>query len=205
MLGSDIETAIDEALDAAVASWSADGFDRFDDSEANCTVQLYRWIKEATRQHATLDCLSAGIESVQLTPEMLEGKADAGKARRPDIRLSIGSIARTTECKRLAETGVLPGRYVNEGMVRFVDGSYANRDRQGRMVGYVQHGDPVKIVTKINNAVGKHPLMGAGHELQAAPGLGSLQANYESSHVRKNALSPFQLRHHLIEVPPKVP
>jgi len=64
------------------------------------------------------------------------------------------------ECKLLNKTdkrGVwssLAGKYVDEGMMRYVSGQYSGGDNGG-MIGYVMDGDTVKAVKCVNDAIEK--------------------------------------------------
>ncbi len=199
LLSRDIDDAIEETLIAAAASWKTDGLQRFNDEEANCTIQLYRWGDEAIRKTSTLHALSLQLEWVQPTPEMLAGKEDAGNSSRPDLRFSIGSVGRTVECKRLTARSPWLRRYVYEGMDRFVSGVYAPSEDRGNMVGYMQADEPTTIVDGINTQVAAHPAMGSSHKLVPSSARPPIQDVFRSTHIRKSSPS-ILLTHYLVDL-----
>jgi len=199
VLARDIERTIDEALSQAVAKWRNAGWHRYNDDESNCTMQLFRWLDLGRRTDKALWGLTPRLEWVQPTQAMLEGRADAGKVARPDLRLTMDVEGRTIECKRLRLDGELPRRYVAEGIARFVSGSYASEETRARMVGYIQEGDPNAIIDRINGEVLVHPFMGSGHELHQVSGLVSIPIRCLSRHAR-TAAQPVELTHHLLEI-----
>jgi hypothetical protein len=199
-LASALDVMVDDAVVAAVSSWSADGWRSFDDHEANRTMQLYKWIEEAVHVNPSLRSLTPRLEWVQPTPGMYAGTESATKVPRPDIRLAVGAAAGITlECKRLSLGSQHPSRYVNEGMKRFVSGEYAAAEAQGRMVGYIEADDEADILAAVNAAVVSSPSMGANHVLHVfaldAPSL----HRYRSEHTREKS-PPIRLVHHWIDV-----
>jgi hypothetical protein len=200
LISHDIDDLIDQLILDGVTRWRNANWQRFDDLEINCTVQLFRWMTEAGRSSSSLRILTVQLEWVQPTVEMIEGSESAAGMRRPDLRISIGqSAARVVECKRLALTSSFPKRYVDEGMHRFVSASYGGDDDEAAMIGYVQANEPVDIVAAVNTEVDAHADMGASHRLhfQSSP-YGSLH-RYASTHTRRQR-SSLSLHHYLVDI-----
>jgi hypothetical protein len=154
IIAKNLDSIIDEMLNAAVSMWAAEQWIRFDDHEANCTIQLYRCSQHVIHTTAVLHGLTIRSEWVQPTPEMLAGRESAERMNRPDLRVTIGDEAGITiECKRLALSGGYPKKYVDEGMDRFVAGTYSKDETKAAMIGYMQGGDCDELVAAINVAV----------------------------------------------------
>jgi hypothetical protein len=200
LVATALDETVDEGIGAAVSAWQADGWLRYDDHEANCTIQLYRCLEESIRRIPRLRLLSARLEWVQPTPQMYAGIQSATKTSRPDLRLSIGRDAGITlECKRLSLGEGHPRNYVYEGMNRFVSGNYSASETRGGMVGYVQADAPAEILLAVNVAVAGHPSMGAGHELQPDASIAAVTDRYKSSHDRAS-LSGIELTHYWLDM-----
>lgn len=157
LASADIDDLVHTLISEAVKSWRASGWHRWNDQEINCAVQLYRWCQRVQEDDEALDLLTIDHEWVQLTPEILEGRATANRALRPDFRVRIGrTAARLVECKRLRTGGAWSRKYVHEGMWRFISGAYASADGRGLMVGFVQSGDVAALLASINRVVLNH-------------------------------------------------
>lgn len=193
----DIANHIDALLAEALDRWHADGWQRFDDQEANCTIQLYRWADDACRDTPRFRLLEIVLEWHQPTPGMLNGTESAVAMRRPDLRVRIGHTgALTTECKRLSlSAGHIKG-YVDDGIRRFVTGAYAATETGGAMVGYIQADDPGDIVDAINGRIDTRPDMGPTHRLQPSSAVHSHRHRLRSEHTRVG-LEPCALSHFL--------
>lgn len=199
-IARDIDGLIDDLIGAALDRWHAVGWARFDDLEVNCTLQLFRWMQEVGRLVPELRILTVQLEWSQPTPSMIAGTESAATMTRPDLRVQIARVAgRSIECKRLAITGGLPRRYVDEGMIRFVSGNYGTTESKGLMVGYVQAGDPAAVARSINSRVAAHPAMGAPHQLAAVPSVFGLLSRHRSSHIR-SGISPIVLDHYHVDL-----
>ena len=111
---------------------------------------------------------------------------------RTDIRFYAlkhgdGSADFTVECKRLnTPTGDKSKKYVDDGMMRFVDERYGRDRNQGAMLGYVEDGNCQsalkKVRTQIVTAKGKLNLIGNG--MESAEDLPGAPNNGKSSHCR---------------------
>lgn len=201
----DLDSMIDRMLNAAVSMWAAEHWIRFDDREANCTIQLYRCIEHVIRTTADLCVLTVRLEWVQPTPAMLAGQESAQKMRRPDLRVTVGYEAGITiECKRLSLSGGYPKKYVADGMDRFVSGEYSKRETKAAMVGYTQGAECDELVAAINVAVEAHHRMGASHRLYPVEPLPFIPDMYESLHDRTRH-PRIVVSHYLIDVPPATP
>jgi hypothetical protein len=200
LVSHDIDGLIDQLILEGLAQWRAANWHRFDDLEINCTVQLYRWIREAGRYTPALRILTVQLEWVQPTPTMIDGSESAAGMRRPDLRISCGQAsARSIECKRLALADSLPKRYVDEGIYRFVSAFYGADEDRGAMIGYVQANEPADVIVAVNSAVEAHGDMGATHRLHFHDSPSSILHRYGSNHSR-NHRSELRLRHYLVDI-----
>lgn len=198
LIAADIDRMVEEMLTLAIQRWRASGWQRFDDLEINCTIQLFRWSEEAIDHNRGLESLSVQLEWVQPTPEMIAGLETAVTLRRPDLRVSVGRYSgRSIECKRLSLRNGHPRRYVNDGMDRFVSGGYGNGEAIGFLAGFIQRDEPNAIVTEVNTVVTTHPRMGPADQLEPVPTRGGGCQPYESHH--SGSIGPPLLRHYLID------
>lgn len=178
---------------AAFDKWSANGWHTFDQMEANCTVQLYRWLVEAKRADSRLAFLAIELEFLMLTPAMLAGEASGMSAKRPDVCLSVGRSAIHVECKRLRVDGSWCRDYVGQGMARFVGSSYGAGEALGLMVGYVQQEKSNGLLDAVNSVVLSTASMGSSHQLTASAAE-SFGTSHHSTHARASDV-PIELRH----------
>jgi hypothetical protein len=111
------------------------------------------------------------------------------------------------ECKRLSvvRNGQRrPGGsdYVMHGMVRFVNGQYANIVRHGGMLGYVLDGDVPAAITNIELNVQSHHVTlgmdppGLLHQSSIIKGLSTAR---ESIHCRTHGPTPFRIHHLFVD------
>lgn len=200
LIAVDMETMLDEMLDGAASLWATNDYTRFDDDEANCTIQLYRWSDEIVRTTTGLRVITLTLEWVQPTPSMIAGLESATGSSRPDLKVAIGRAAHLTiECKRLSLSNNHPRRYVTQGIDRFVSGEYASTQERGAMVGYLQADDPGSIIPKVNSVIIEHPSMGSSHQLKEAKALTHINLVYGSEHQRIEK-PIIQLKHYLIDL-----
>jgi hypothetical protein len=196
-VAEDIDRLICELLEAAAFLWEQAGWTAYNKEEVNCTVQLYRWCRTARRKELRFSYLIPMLEWVDVTPAILDGVESVKTAGRSDMRIEIGEIGRTIECKRLYPTGSWPREYVYEGLARFVVGSYGHDEGIGYMVGYVQAGTIAGILLKINQQIVGHPSMGTAHQLK--PLRDNATSWCRSSHSRASG-SPIRIDHMLVDV-----
>ena len=198
----------EELLIAAVGMWQHDRWNRFNDDEANCTVQMYRCSRACIRSDRRFTLISVHLEWIDVTPEILQGKQSATTSRRPDMRIEAGPAGRTIECKRIAATGPWARRYVHDGLARFVTGSYGHDETTGFMIGYVTDGHLPRLlhlshlVSRINHYIRRHSNMGSGQQIttthHSPPTLVGV-----SRHSRSNSqprLSQIDISHLLIDL-----
>ena len=179
----DIDRRVQLVLERSVVLWEQANWKRFDDLEENCTVQIYRWCREAIRLDNRLCLLALHLEWINTTPAILAGDESVKSARRPDLRIEVGQVGRAIECKRLAATGGWTRKYVHDGLARFVVGDYGHLEAVGYMVGYIQTGARPTVVAGINKHIAAHPSMGVSHELKPIRDNGNL-AWGRSNHPR---------------------
>ncbi|MEZ5371265.1 MAG: hypothetical protein R2704_00625 [Microthrixaceae bacterium] len=199
-LAGGIDRLVPDLIERALVKWRDGGFVRFDDYEANCTIQVFRWMVAERETNPDFHCVHPRLEWVQPTPEMFAAKESASHMRRPDIRLTIGdSAAWTVECKRLKLSDNLPRLYVDEGLERFVSGSYGASEATGAMIGYIIDDSPRQIVKAINRRVVEHAVMGAGHELKRRARTKRLLNRYVSQH-RRSSHRKIEIEHYHADV-----
>lgn len=194
-----VDVRVHEMLDAAVQRWCNEGWPASDMAEDDCTVQLHKHCLAIAHEDGRFAFMDPTFNWVYLTEGMLAGKDPVKKAKRPDLRISIGKVAgRAVECKRLALKGGLTKDYVEDGMGRFVRGEYAPSEPIGYMIGYAREDELDDLVRSINGHVETHALMGATHQLQ--PTASTVGAAWHHSHHTRTAFEPIDLDHLLIKV-----
>lgn len=179
-----VRDLVNEGLDR----WAANSWYTFDDSEVNCSSQLFRWLREARRNDSRFFVLEIDIENIILTPGMLKGTESVTGAARPDFRISVRSGGVLLEAKRLTDSSRHCRAYVYDGMARFVGSTYGADESWGIMVGYVQGSATAGLQSRLNNYVSSHSLMGSSHQLASGPSY----ANSEwlgSTHHRASGLA----------------
>lgn len=191
-----LEEILDHLVVQAVERWAAASWERYDDQEVNCTVQIYR---HACAVSASDALLSVSLECVEVTRAVLEGKESAKSSGRADIRLAYGKAGVAVECKRVSLSDGLPKKYVNEGMARFVRGRYSESEWLGGMIGYIQADEVYAIVDAINSSVDQHAQMGPAHRLKEDRSLIPIIGRYSSMHER-GSLAPMNLAHYMVDM-----
>lgn len=190
---------VHDILEDAVARWAQNNWDRFDQREVNCTVQLYRWLKEAQRADKRFHVLEIVIENLLPSPEMLDATASVTTAARSDLRIGVRQGELILEAKRLASSGPWCKEYVHNGIARFVNATYAATESLAMMIGYVQQPAAAGLRDRVNHYVLSHVSMGLGHELTDVK-IDADRAWLASSHQRPSS-GPIQLRHLWIVLP----
>lgn len=204
VVAQDIDELVEQLIEDAAEIWRAAAWHRFDDKEANCTIQMYRCSREVQRRNAMYGVLAIRIEFVMPTPAMFDGLEDATGMARPDIHIAVGEVGRIVECKRLSLGGGKPRAYVHEGITRFVCGPYASEGDAEYMIGYLQADDVDQVVAEVNRQVVGHPVMDGSDVLHPAPPARPLAASvhhFRSEHKRQG-VNPFHIRHKIIDVRP---
>src|SRR5579875_372252 len=166
-VAQDIDRLICMLLEASITLWERDNWNRFNDEEDNCTVQVYHWCKVAVRNDSRLRFLEPRFQWVDVTEGMLAGDESVKSAKRPDLRIEIGGgeVGRSLECKRLARTGGWCRAYVYQGLTRFVLENYGHGEPVGYMIGYMHADTFAELVNKINKQILSHPGMGSMDQL----------------------------------------
>ena len=196
----DIDELVGRLLEEAAVIWRDASWRRYDDREANCTIQMYRCSREAQRRNSLYGLLAIQIEYVMPTRGMLDAAEDATGMVRPDMRISVGDVGRVIECKRLSLSDGRPRSYVYDGMARFVCGAYASESDVEYMIGYLQADEVSEVVAAVNRHVDRHPSMGGSHALQrSVDGPIGVAHRFTSTHSRKE-VEPFRIRHHILDV-----
>lgn len=194
----DIDRRISLLLETSVTLWKRDHWNRYNDEEDNCTVQLYRWCKVARLRNSRLKLLVLRFQWVNVTAAMMAGTESVSGAKRPDLRIEIGEVGRAFECKRLYPTGDWCRKYVYDGLARFIFGGYGYGEPVGYMVGYVQAGTFAELLTGINGQILSHPKMGTDDELVLLQD--DQASSWSRSHHQRASESPIQVDHLMVDV-----
>jgi hypothetical protein len=171
----------------AIGSWRAGGFDRHDDREPSCTVRVFAWMCEILDAHIAANPVQIIpiIEGVTPTREQLAGHVNVAQAKRPDLLLYLGgnhTVRMAVECKRFFR-GANAGKYVDNGMARFLSGSYVTDAGRGAMVGFVMTNTVAARVEQVNKRIAEHKSLGAGDLLESCSGYPSVPDSYRSDHT----------------------
>ena len=126
---------------------------------------MYRHSRECIRRDRRFALISVHLEPIDVTPDILEGKQSATTSKRPDLRFEVGQASLTIECKRIAATGTWARRYVDDGLARFVTGTYGHAETTGFMIGYASTGQLSNLVNRINHYIQRHANMGQDQQV----------------------------------------
>lgn len=139
----------------SITLWAQSDFDRYDDREVSFTVRLFARMKEikaANRGEMVL--VDPHYDGPLPTRDMQLGFADAAKTPRPDLNVKCGDALILIEAKRLKPTRYLSTQYVNEGMIRFIDGRYIPEGTSfAFMLSYIMKGTPTACYDVVNNVI----------------------------------------------------
>ena len=175
----DVTDMVIKLVDESLARWSATGWSRYSDLEDDCTARLVYFAREARREIPSLILCEIHFDSPLLSSRMLDGEVSTVLATRPDLRILVGKIGISIECKRLGTHPSQPRKYVNEGISRFVTGDYAGPSGFGIMVGYVQQGNRTSHLHAINATIDSHSAMGPTHRLSHLNGSQRCRSSHE--------------------------
>ena len=175
----DVTDMVIELVDQSLTRWRITGWSRYSDLEDDCTARLVYFAREAKRELPSLILCEVHFDSPLLTSGMLEGNVSTLLATRPDLRILVGDIGISIECKRLGTDSNQPRNYVNEGINRFVTGDYAIPNGFGIMIGYVQAGNRNSLLHAINAAIDNHSAMGPTHRLSHLNGSQRCRSSHE--------------------------
>jgi hypothetical protein len=153
---------VQKLLVESIRSWATTDFDRYDDREISFTIRLFsrmQGVKASNRGEMVLIHLQ--YDGPLPTREMLLGVADAGRTPRPDLTVKCGEASIHIEAKKLMPAGGLPAKYVNDGMMRFINGRYVSAGTSlALMLGYIMQGLPGDCYEAINEVIRVHPQLG---------------------------------------------
>lgn len=190
-----IDECVERIIIGAVNHWRDAGWRRYNDHEVNCSVQVYDGaIRANTNPHVHIE-----LESVEITTDVLLGKASAKALARPDLRFSIGPRSYIVECKRLSLRNGLVRLYVIEGMERFRSGYYGRSSIVGAMMGFIIAEDRLVIVDAINRYIIEHTNMYPSERLRTILPPPANPSIAESHHIRTH-LDTLDLRHFFIDM-----
>lgn len=105
---------------------------------------------------------------------------DPDKKRRADIVFFIAGIGDFTfECKKLASA---EKRYLGEGIFRFIDLQYAEKEKEGGMIGFVTSKNLARTVSGLKDKIKTFHI----HKLLDKAVVGHVHS-FQSIHIRKNS------------------
>jgi hypothetical protein len=174
---------IRKLLIESITTWATKHFDRYDDYEVSFTVRLYAWMLEVTASNrGEMLMIHPQYDGPLPTREMLLGLADVGRTPRPDLTVKCGEASIHIEAKRVMLTKGLPAKYVNDGMMRFLDGRYVSPGVSlAFMLGYIMRDAPAKCYEAINSVIRVHSNLGSDQLARQREALGGLSI-YVSEH-----------------------
>lgn len=142
----------------SITSWASQNFDRYDEREVSFTVRLYACMREVKEAHrGQMLMIHPDYDGPLPSAKMLQGLADVGETPRPDLTVKCGEATIHIEAKRLMPNKGLPAKYVNEGMMRFVDGRYISSGSGfSLMLGYILNGEPADSYGAVNHVIETH-------------------------------------------------
>lgn len=146
----------------SITSWAAEGFNRFDDHEISFTIRLYAcMLKVKDSNRGKMLMMHPQYEAQLPSQDMLLGIANPAKSPRPDLNVKCGEATIYLEAKRVMPTGDLPAEYVDNGMMRFLDGRYVSPGvNLDFMLGYVLQGTTAECYEAINDVIRVRPSLG---------------------------------------------
>ena len=170
--------------------------------ENKISVLLDRHMRAARMANNTSDILSWFMRT--LVPEDPEGSSDLVE---PDFLFTWGPYPSRTdpslfvEAKRLRGTGPsLAGDYVDEGVMRFVEGSYARGQDYGIMMGYI-------VVAPISSAISRVDVAMESRKGKTGQLSGFVPDNslytypdtHRSTHLQQVTMQPISLVHVFVD------
>lgn len=184
---------IRKLLVEAITSWASMGFDRYDDREVSFTIRLYaRMLEVKSANRGEMLMLHPQYDGPLPTRDMLLGLADANRTPRPDLTVRCGEASIHIEAKRVMPTKGLPSKYVNDGMLRFLDGRYVSPGVSlALMLGYIMGGTPAECYEAINDIIRRHPSMGPDEitkQREALQGLSIYISDHKSGDITHYAI-----------------
>jgi len=188
-------------IDVVLDSWKAFPAPAPDALEVPITREFHIYLRR--HKDRTKLPFSIMVEPDEIDPETGE------QLGRIDLRLHHGyleSVYFALECKRLnvvadGKRSSLAGKYVEEGMVRFVTGKYAQGLDKGGMVGYVMDGKLDDAILAVKEAVEKKRellKMGKKATLDESSLRPSVKQVKETKH--RQAKRPFLIHHIFLPV-----
>lgn len=111
---------------------------------------------------------------------MFKNEDDLGRA---DLSFELSGMDFIIECKRLKHADK---RYFEEGLRRFLDGDYAERDEFAGMLGFVVAGDKTKISQSLREKSLKYDTIDSDF---ASDSYHAWDVGFKGSHRRKDATS----------------
>jgi|SRR6185437_5953575 len=170
----------------AVALWAHDGFSRFDDQETSCTARLYHYCDRlrSERRGAYL-LFNLEYDAPVLTADMREGRQHPKFARKPDISVVIDQTRIHLEAKLLKPRPLsgLPRQYVEEGMMRFIDGFYPIAvGYEGMMIAYVLEESTPENFEAVNTNISTNLRLGPRNTVTLSERIDDVVDLYVSNH-----------------------
>lgn len=186
---------LEELLVEAVRLWEAEEFRRYDEGEISCTIRLFDCCDRVVSSAKKWALVHVQYDGAQPTRATRRGDESPKFSPRPDMNVRFGQVLVDIEAKRLEADGNLPGRYVREGMRRFITGRYPSHSTVGGvMLAYVQHDPPRVGVAAVNRVIEADPDMADSEVLSNSRKLSSRFLIHDSYHAS------IRIVHHVIDL-----
>lgn len=170
---------------SATTMWHEEGFKRKTDEEICCTVCLFDCCERVVESdQAEYERFRIIYGAAQPSAGMRAGVVHPKRAPIPDISILIGPVTIRVEAKRISLNKGLTGKYVREGMRRFMDGRYSSTPgKPGIVLGYVQKDDPEAVIASINVKIAAETDLDASDYLQNIAKATAILWSAESVHL----------------------
>lgn len=167
--------------------------------EDTFTVQLKDYIRKQISEEGLP--IEAEAHVKVHTPEMRRGKKSVKEASEIDLKLyrpldlQRDDFYFAWECKLLGiKNKDHVGRYISNGIMRFINSEYSSQRNRAGMIGYVEDGEIDVLATKINASMIRKKLSPDNHLLKA-DSIEVFPDIYLSHHKRVNGTEDIKLHH----------
>lgn len=103
------------------------------------------------------------------------------------------------ECKRLDKYSSKISKYVEEGILRFINGKYSNNMPLAGMLGFIEKNTPDIILGKIIDKLNNEKCINTINNLDNCVLQDDFEYSYLSKHERKDPLGPIDIYHLLFD------
>lgn len=168
--------------------------------EDDITMELVLALRRdrALREFGILDYQHALLDEDQIGDPVVKGFIDMALLMDDEVYVAF-------ECKRLnmvwqSTKHSLAGKYVDEGIMRYITAQYARDLPLGVMIGYVMDGDLHSADRDVRKAMDTKKQKLCLSEKVEASSVSSILHRFRSLHARASNTFPFEVRHALLAV-----